>query len=801
MKATNCTSTFDLQPSRLHQAIQGILLASVLTVSVAAHAESTNNTGSVKHSYHISGGTLGQALRQFATNSELLFSAETKLIDGKTSAGLNGEYTVEEGFRKLLAGSGLTYTLTDNNSVAIKVADTGKDAAVTLPTVTVTGKSDANSPYNTDYTVKQSSTATKSTLSLRDIPQSVQIIPHQVMEDRGIINFQDAFDNVSGISQSAGDSGMGAGAPRLNIRGFESKEQSSLLRDGFRQFGYLPSFEQSNIERIEVMKGPSSVLYGGAASIGGKANVISKQPLYDPYYHMEMNFGSYDFYRPSFDIGGPLKSDQSIRYRLNFASRNNNSFVDFVNNDNVSIAPAVSWDITPDTTLTLLGQYSHFNGTVDPGLPVNPISLNLPLNRYIGEPGFNQQTFDAGSATAILEHRFNEDWRFRSGFNASITDGRWQYTYPRSVNPATLNVSRRIDDQLISDTTYTWQNELFGKFNTWGLKHDVVLGVEHSEFGQRYPTTRSNLPPLNIFNPRYGNAPTFDFNYLVDAKTDNVGLYYQDLIELTPKLKLLHGGRFDWYDTTAYYDFFGIFVDKGKIFEYSPRVGLVYQLFEETSVYSSWSNSISPSIFGPGLNGTAAKPEQGEQYEIGIRQDIIKDKLNANLAFYHLKKGNVITSSTTGGQSIQVGEQRSQGLELDVTGSPMEGLKLIGSYSLTDAEVTKDNDIPVGDSPFNVSQHMLSSWLTYEFMNGPIKGFGMGAGGYYGSKREATLPNTFELPSYVRFDASVFYKFKKNWKAQVNLKNLNDERYYDSVGYALRPAMPFNVLGTISYDF
>ena len=140
MKATNCSNTFDLQPSRLHQAIKGILLASVLTVSVAAHAESTNNTGSVEHSYHISGGTLGQALRQFATNSGLLFSAEAKLTDGKTSAGLDGEYTVEEGFKKLLAGSGLTYTLTGNNSVAIKVADSEKEAALTLPVVKVTGK-------------------------------------------------------------------------------------------------------------------------------------------------------------------------------------------------------------------------------------------------------------------------------------------------------------------------------------------------------------------------------------------------------------------------------------------------------------------------------------------------------------------------------------------------------------------------------------------------------------------------------------------------------------------------------------
>ncbi len=775
---------------------RSIMALAILSASGLAVAEQQS------HSLSIAPQSISDALKILAAETHIQIFSDGEALKGKQTSGIQGNYTAKEALQKLLAGTGLTYTFTAEDAVAVKAADLGSDAATTLPAVTVLGEGvfDSDDPRNSDYTVKQSSTATKSTLSLRDIPQSIQIVPHQVMEDRGIVNFQDTFDNVSGVSQSAGDSGMGAGAPRLHIRGFESKEQSSLLRDGFRQFGYLPSFEQSNVERIEIMKGPSSVLYGGAASIGGKANVISKQPLYDPYYHMEMNFGSYDFYRPSFDIGGPLNSDQSVRYRLNFAYRNNSSFVDFVNNDNVSVAPAVSWDITRSTTLTLLGQYTHFNGTVDPGLPVDPISLNLPINRYIGEPGFNQQIFDAGSATAILEHRFNEDWRFRSGFNASITDGRWQYTYPRSVNPATSNVSRRVDDQLISDTTYTWQNELFGKFNTWGLKHDVLLGVEHSEFGQLYPTTRSNLSPLNIFNPVYGNAPTFDFNYLVDAKTDNVGLYYQDLIELTPELKLLHGGRFDWYDTTAYYDFFGIFVDKGKIFEYSPRVGLVYQPFEETSVYASWSNSISPSIFGPGLNGTAAKPEQGEQYEIGIRHEFIKDKLNANLAFYHLKKNNVITSSTTGGQSIQVGEQRSQGLELDVTGSPMEGLKLIGSYSLTDAEVTKDNDIPVGDSPFNVPQHMLSSWLTYEFMNGPIKGFGMGAGVYYGSEREATLPNTFELPSYVRFDASVFYKYK-NWKAQVNLKNLNDERYYDSVGYALRPAMPFNVLGSISYDF
>jgi len=796
-------------------ALRQLTLAIALALPVLGVSPLTLAAGNQTQQFNIPAQPLADALNAFIATSDWQVGFPAGLARDVRANPVYGNYTPQQALDKLVAGKGLAVKSTGSGSLTlVKALDSGQnsvqqasDEVHMMPKVTVKATADNGIseslsdgyPYNTDYTVKNSSTALKGSVPLRDIPQSVQVVPHQVMEDRGIVNFQDAFDNISGISQSAGDSGMGASSPRLAIRGFNSDEgQSSLLRDGFRQFGYLPSFEQANVDRIEVMKGPSSVLYGGAASIGGKANVISKQPLYDPYYHAEMSFGSYDLYRPSFDIGGPLKTDKSLRYRLNFAYRGSNSFVDYVENDNVTVAPGVSWDITPDTSFTLLGQYTSFNGTVDSGLPVDPLSFNLPINRYVSEPGFNNQTFDAGSVTAILEHRFNEDWRFRSGFNASITDGRWQYTYPRSIDPATLTVSRRIDDQKISDSTYTWQNELFGKFDTWGIKHDIVLGVEHSEFGQNYPTTRSNLPPLNILNPVYGNTPVFDFNYLVDAKTDNVGLYYQDLIELTPKLKFLHGGRFDWYDTTAYYDFFGIFVDKGKIFDYSPRVGLVYQLFDSTSFYTSWSNSITPSIYGPGLNDTAAKPQQGEQYEIGMRHDFIKDKLSANLALYHLKKSNVTISR--GGSSTQIGEQRSQGVEFDLTGSPLEGLRLIGSYSLTDAKITEDDEFTIGDRPFNIPQHLLSSWATYEFMQGSLRGLGFGAGVYYGAEREATLPNSFQLPSYVRFDASVFYKYK-GWKAQVNLKNLNDERYYDSVGYALRPAMPFNVLSTISYEF
>jgi iron complex outermembrane receptor protein len=418
MSMTSHTSRSSLQPSRLHQAIQHILLASALTVSAAAQAETSTDTASIRHNYHISGGSLGQALRQFATNSGLLYSAEAELTEGKTTAGLDGEYTAEDALKKLLVGTGLTYTFTAEGAVAVKVAETGSNAESTLPTVKVIGDAltNENDPFNKDYNKSNATTATKTNKSLMETPHSIQVIPRQVIEDRKITTIEEFTDNVSGVQRLNWENGMS----QYIIRGFfESRDR---LYNGFREFNNSGPTDVSNIERVEILKGPSAMLYGGGLSNSGVVNMVTKKPLDYTYNHADFTAGSYDFYRARIDSAGALTDDKSLQYRLNLSYKNANSFRDFISDENYFIAPNLLWKISDKDTVDFRFEYNKFNYAYDPGFFVdnfNSVYKNLPISRNLSEP--NQ--FNEGSTYRTsydYQHQFNDDWKFRQGFMTSM---------------------------------------------------------------------------------------------------------------------------------------------------------------------------------------------------------------------------------------------------------------------------------------------------------------------------------------------------------------------------------------------
>ncbi len=411
-------------PSRLSQAIQGILLASALTASVAAHGEETTN----RKSYHISGGSLGQALSQFARDAGILFTGESTLTDGKTSKGLDGEYTVEEGFRKLLAGSGLTYTIADDNSVAIKVAETGSDAASTLPAVKVLGKAayDLNDPYNTDYNRTQSSTATKTDTPIMQTPMSVKVVPQQVLKDQQAVTMDQALRNVSGVVNGSGID------KQFFVRGFDVW---NYYRDGypFANNAYHTE-EMANVDRVEVLKGPGSILYGRAEP-GGIINFVTKQPLDTPYYSLRQQFGSYDHYRTDIDATGPLTKNKDLAYRVNFAYQTNDSIANYAGQERVFAAPMLRWNISDKTVSTFKLEYSDIKTKAAPQLLLNANGQQVPYQSRrlnLSEPWAytNDQYVLFSMNTA---HQFNENWSLRHRFNASFAPETIRYIRPISL--------------------------------------------------------------------------------------------------------------------------------------------------------------------------------------------------------------------------------------------------------------------------------------------------------------------------------------------------------------------------------
>ena len=657
----------------------------------------------------------------------------------------------------------------------------------------VTGEQDG-------YFIPEATTGTKIDVPLRDVPASVQVIPKEVIEDRQVIKLNELADNVSGVEQQGTYGGLASQG--YFIRGFASEFES--LRNGFRDFGFISPRDVANIDRVEFLKGPASVLYGSVISPGGVVNTITKKPLSDPFYQIDGTIGSFDFYRGAIDFTGPLTENRSALYRFNAAYQNNNSFRDFVENESIFTAPSLTVNVGENTKITFDYEYQRTDFTFDRGFLPNSIVFNLPTSRFLGEPD-DEAEITSNGFTYTLESKFgyNDNWKFRQGLNTLNVTSNEQTARPVSIDEdgRTLNRAYSIADQ--QQKNLSFQNEISGKFNTGSIKHNVLLGFEISNYRFEYDFLRGDIAPIDIFNPVYGaNPENITEDFAERYGSDNIALYFQNLIELTPNIKILAGGRFDWADTFYEDKLTDTTFNETSESDFSPRLGIVYQPSKSTSIYASWTNSFNPNIFSRSRTDEPFKPETSEQFEVGIKQEFFNKRLSATLSYFDITKKNVlVTDPVDPDFSVQTGEQKSRGINLDIVGQISPGWKIIGTYAYTDAFVSEDNDPTLVDNRLTgVPYNSASLWTTYEFQKGSLQGLGLGIGLVYSGETEATLPNDVKIPSYVRTDASIFYK-RDNWRASLNFKNLFDKDYYNSQGFFIVPAEPFTVLGKVSVKF
>ena len=662
------------------------------------------------------------------------------------------------------------------------------------------------------YQVERAVSATRTDTPLRDIPQSIQVIPEQVLEDQQVIRLDDALRNVSGVVQ---DNNAAGRSENFIIRGFGAPE---VLRDGFRQFGDRGFPETANLERIEVLKGPASVLYG-AGEPGGVINLVTKKPLSEPFYSAELQVGSYGFWRPTLDFSGPLNTDKTVLYRLNAAYERSDGFRDYEQDtERFFISPVLTWKISDRTDLTLELEYINDERPSDRGLVAFGEGVaDIPITRILGEPD-DFSKFEELSSGYQIEHRFSENWKLRNGFRYARRDLELYATDARgSVNETTGLLPRRygVLDQL--NEAYSLQTNVIGEFATGSVEHTLLFGVDLirdsqeqiGRFGQRAPLAPS---PINIFDPVYETSPRPDPESLpialnTDLVTDRLGLYVQNQIALTDNFKLLLGGRFDIVDQelrnepTAFDAEGSLQTQKDEAF--TPRVGIVYQPTEEISLYANFARSFRPNT-GTTVSGEFLEPERGTQYEAGVKAELFDRRVSTTLAFYRITKANLATTDPNNADfAIAVGEQRSQGIELDVIGEIVPGWNIIASYSYIDAEITQDNVFEVGNRLVNVPNHTASLWTTYEVQSGGLQGLGFGVGVFYVGERAGDLDNTYEVPSYVRTDAAIYYR-RDRWKVGLNFRNLFDIDYFQNSANSRRgvaPGEPFTVLGTVSVEF
>ncbi|NEP16794.1 MAG: TonB-dependent siderophore receptor [Leptolyngbya sp. SIO4C1] len=702
------------------------------------------------------------------------------------------------------------------------------------------------------YRVPTASAGTRTDTDILDVPQGIQVIPEAVIEDQSAGSLGDTLRNVSGVS--AGRTSAGGRATTPIVRGFET---SNILRNGLRDDTLRLSSGLSNIEQIEILKGPASVLFG-AGNLGGTINLITEVPLREPRYEFDIAVGNNALYRSTLDLTGPFDTaSHTMGYRLNLAYEAQNSFRDFVDSEFFFTAPSLRLIDTDRSSLIVDLEYvSNVTRGTAPGLPAaSAIGLEdntfieeildggaelsaealetagtLDIRANLGEPDISRTETSVTRLGYRLQHNLSDRWRLNNEFLASFQ------TTPRDSavvgvgfvqergQPDITQLDRIYIDNPSDRTAYTLNTNVIGDFEVLGIDQTLLLGLEWSQTETRDKILQrlflpflSDAEPFDIFDPNYdasrffSDIPGFggvDLNERVGSdsftRVSTVGLYGQTQLDFGDSIILLLGGRLDFADQS-----FQDLANRAdpspiSVFDtaFSPRVGLVIKPSEDISLYASYTESFNP-VIGRSETGEVFSPERGNQFEAGIKANLFNDRLSATLAYYRLRRSNVLTQDPANpGFQIQLGEQASDGVEFDLAGEILPGWNIIASYAYTDARVLEDREFPEGLRLLNVPEHAASLWTSYEIQSGDLAGLGLGVGVYFQDERNGDIRNPFVLPAYTRTDAALFYR-RENFSAQLNFQNLFDIRYFEGARdqFRVNPGAPFSIVGSLNWEF
>ncbi|MEO1620590.1 MAG: TonB-dependent siderophore receptor [Cyanobacteria bacterium J06632_3] len=690
------------------------------------------------------------------------------------------------------------------------------------------------------YRVPNASIGTRTDTAIIDVPQSIQVITEQVLEDQNAQTLNEALRNASGVSTGRALSGTRSATPL--IRGFENN--NNILRNGLRddtlQFGSaLP-----NVERIEILKGPASVLFG-AGDLGGTINLVTELPLYEPAYEFEIDGGNFDRYGAGLDFGGPLDDQGRLAYRLNIEYSGGESFIDFQDNDFFFVAPSLQVLNTDRSSLIFDFEYlrsrarqsssglpayaavgldnNSFVDTFRDNIPDEQVDLagTLPVSTNVTEPTLTRSEVNVTRVGYRFNHEFSDDWDFNHEFLASFQETPIE-TFVVGIAPFQTmgqndisKVTRLFLSNPSERESYIFNTNVVGEFDLPALDITLLLGTEvalEKEIDTVVLRQEINPNGFDLFDPVYSTAG-FEYFDLATATPNNnqisnrnrYSLYGQTQLDFfSGSLIALVGGRVDFVDQD--------FIDTANRFNtepielnetaFSPRIGLVYKPIENISIYTSYSQSFNP-VIGQSFELDVFEPEQGEQFEIGLKTSFFDDRLSSTLAYYDLTRSGVLTQDVDNtGFQVQIGEQKSTGIEFDFAGEILPGWNIIANYAYTDARVSDDNEIEVGTRLINVPRNSAGLWTTYQLQAGALEGLGFGLGVYYVGNRNGELRRPFELPSYTRTDASIFYE-RDGFRTQVNFENLFDIRYFEGARdqFRVQPGSPFGVSASVSWEF
>lgn len=675
---------------------------------------------------------------------------------------------------------------------------------VTLEEVLVTGTT-APAPYSAPISITATKTATRDL----DNPQATQTVKRQLLDDQGTITLEEALRNVAGVMPG----GYYADWDYYRIRGFDASIETYM--DGLLGNTSMNA-ELFGMERIDIIKGPASSLYG-PAPLGGLVNLISKRPKPVWFANPEFTIGSNNLYQPAIDFGGVLNERGTVYFRVNALTRTQDSVTDYAHKERLYIAPSLTWDIGPETSITFLTNYQRDVGHLAMPLPAwgtvlpnrnGPISIN----RFIGDTDYSNNVYSEIAEFGYqFGHRFNDIFSVRQNFR--LTHG--EQTWDRLLYPAFLDADQRTLYRYPYDYNSTFTNwridtAVDAKFTTGPVGHLIVLGVDYQRNYERWRSAQIDYSdptaymPIDLYDPHYGKVdfPAMKTRGFATGAADNVGFYLQEQAKLWDRVTITLSGRVDssWVADTD--DVTGE-VSRANETAFSPRIGITYEFIKGLSIYGSYSQAFKPQPGMRDVAGAQIGAQTGENWEIGFKQEMCDGRFQSTLSLFDLTKSNIaVTNPGAPFAYIASGEQRSQGFEFSGAYNPVPGLNIIAAYTYLDARVASDTNIPERTPLINVPEHTLSAWIKYTLQDTCLKGFGVGLGGSYYTEQSGDQLHTFDIPAYGLVNAGVFYD-RERFHAQVNFTNILDRRYftgsYDNL--YVSPGDGFGVRATVRYEF
>lgn len=795
---------------RPHLLAAAILLASPLAC-VAADA---------MRDYQLPAAPLASTLNRIAAQAGISLSIDPALANGRSAHAVQGRFDGVGALRQALEGTGLE--LVENASGSYSVRPLPKDTLAMGATTVSASQEDPEGP-TVGYVATRTRAGTKTDSSILETPKSISVATREQMQDRAALNLDDAVRYMPGTV--AGSYGSDTRSDWLRVRGFKPTQFLDGLPMATGVYAN-PKLDTWDLERVAVLRGPASSVYGQTPP-GGLLDMVSLRPQAEQANAVQLQVGNYNHKQINFDSTGPLDDQGKLLYRVSGVVRDSNTQVDHIPDKRYNIAPSLTWNIDDDTKLTFLSQFTRDDtGITTQFLPLKGTKYDAPFgdishHKNLGDPDwehYDRTTYWLGYS---FEHRLNDVWQFRQNLRYMKNDLSFDAITPTTLyagSPPVVTddgtISRMSTSTEEDVTQFVVDNNFQADFATGDLKHTLLLGLDHNRSNTNYLSIFGfGVPPSNVINPVYGQPivrpPRSSAFYDYDQKTFQTGAYIQDQIALD-HWRLTLGGRQDWVHTGTKFHNAGNATNSESDQKFSGNAAISYVFDSGVAPYLSYAESFQPSSGADVTSTSSFKPTEGKQWELGVKYQPPGSDTLLTAAVYDLRQKNVSVSDNVGGVSVtsQTGEVKVTGLELEANSNLTENLKLIGSYSYTDTEVRKGQYD--GNRLQLIPRNQASLWADYTWHAGALDGFGVGYGIRYVGDTYGDQANTFDgyAGSYTLSDAAVHYDLGKldnslkGASVAVNASNLFNKDYISTCdGYYCYYGDQRKVVASLTYKW